>query len=156
MKLFQLELITPESTIFTGDVTSVRVPVDGGSIGILANHAPLIATLDAGPMKVTLPSGEPRFYAIGGGFVEVADNVARVLADVGERVDEIDEERARLAEQRARERLKERAADLDLERAEGALERAMARLQAVALARRFSMGGARERYEAGHGAPPPP
>src|SRR6478672_5457228 len=111
MKTFQLEIISPEKTLFSGAVTSVVVPATDGKMGILANHAQLIASLEAGPMKVVAADGTTTIYAIGGGFVEVGDNLARVIADVGERADEIDEERAREAEERARQRLKERIPD---------------------------------------------
>ena len=144
MKTFKLEIITPEQVIFDGPVTSIVVPATGGKLGVLANHAPLISSLEPGPMKVVAPDGTIAIYAIGGGFVEVANNQARVVADVGERADEIDEERARVAEQRARERLRERAADIDIVRAEAALARALARIQALGALNGIKPG-ARER-----------
>jgi F-type H+-transporting ATPase subunit epsilon len=145
MKTFQLEIITPERTIFQGPVTSLVVPATEGKTGILANHAPLIASLEAGPMKVVAADGSVTIYAIGGGFVEVADNVAKVIADVGEPADAIDEERARKAEERARARLSEKRPDLDLVRAEAALARALARIQALG-ALRGVKPGMRERH----------
>ena len=52
MKTFELEIITPEKAIFKGTVSSIVVPATDGKIGILANHAKLIASLDPGPVKV--------------------------------------------------------------------------------------------------------
>lgn len=152
MKPFQLEIITPERTVLRVDVTSIVAPAATGKIGVLANHAPLVASLDAGPLKVTMADGSTRIFALGGGFLEVAANEARILADSGEPADEIDEERARKAEERARRRLKERAQDLDLARAEAALSRAVARTKAVRDLRGYGTGGARERHHAGGGA----
>jgi F-type H+-transporting ATPase subunit epsilon len=131
MKTFQLEIITPEKTIFKGEVTSLVVPATEGKMGILANHAPRISSLEAGPMKVVGADGSISIFAIGGGFVEVADNKARIIADVGEAAEEIDEERAKEAEKRARDRLKGTAPDMDIARAEIALARALARIQAL-------------------------
>ena len=130
MKSLSLKIITPEKTVFSGPVSSMTVPAVDGGIGILPGHAPLVTALDTGRASVTGADGKVTWYAISGGFLEVADNEVRVLADVGEPGDEIDEERARKAEQRARERLRERkAADFDLARAEAALARAVTRLR---------------------------
>jgi F-type H+-transporting ATPase subunit epsilon len=153
VKTFQLEIITPERTILKTDVASLVVQATGGKMGVLAHHAPIVASLEPGPLKVTLPDGSVHLYALGGGFIEVAHDVARVLADSGERADEIDEERARRAEQRARQRLEEGPADLDVARAEAALARALVRLKAAKEAPGYSMGGARERFQTGAGAP---
>jgi F-type H+-transporting ATPase subunit epsilon len=149
MKTFQLEIITPERTIFSGPVSSIVVPATEGKMGILANHAPLLSSLDAGPMTVVGEDGVATVYAVGGGFVEVADNQARVVADVGERAEEIDEERARKAEERARQRMREHQPDMDLVRAEAALARALARIQALGATRGLRMQGARGRAQAG-------
>ena len=153
MKPFQLEIISPERTVFSGPVASVVVPATGGKMGILANHAAIIASLDPGPMKVVAEDGTPSIYAIGGGFVEAANNVVRVIADVAEEADEIDEKRAKEAEERARARLKERRPDMDLVRAEAALARALARIQALGAMRGLKLSGARERKQAGGGVP---
>jgi F-type H+-transporting ATPase subunit epsilon len=153
MKPFQLEIITPERTVFSGAVGSLVVPATGGKMGVLANHAPIVASLEPGPMKVVLPDGSVEIFALGGGFIEVADNQARIVADAGEKADEIDEERARKAEERARQRLRERAPDMDLVRAEAALARALARIQALGATRGLRMPGARERHQAGGGVP---
>jgi F-type H+-transporting ATPase subunit epsilon len=153
VKTFQFEIITPERTIFSGPVASVVVPATGGKMGILANHAPLVASLDAGPMKVTLPDGAVMVFALGGGFVEVGGNEARVVADVGEKAEDIDEERARRAEERARKRIREAAPDMDLVRAEAALARALARIQALGALKGLPMARGRERFQAGGGAP---
>jgi F-type H+-transporting ATPase subunit epsilon len=145
VKPFQLEIITPEKTIFAGSVGALVVPATGGSMGILANHAPLIASLDPGVVKVTGADGALQVLAIGGGFVEVAANHARIVADVAERAEDIDEERARSAEERARRRIKEAIPDMDLVRAEAALARALARIQALGALRGLPMGRGRER-----------
>jgi F-type H+-transporting ATPase subunit epsilon len=104
-------------------------------------------------MKVVASDGSVQFYAVGGGFVEVGANQVRIIADVGEKADQIDEERAREAESRARQRIKENLPDMDLVRAEAALARALARIQALGAMRGLSMGTGRERHRAGGGVP---
>jgi F-type H+-transporting ATPase subunit epsilon len=140
MKTFELEIITPERTIFKGAVTSVVVPATEGKMGILANHAHLVSSLEPGPMKVVGADGAVSIFAIGGGFVEVSDNHAKIIADVGEAADEIDEARAKDAEERARQRLRDRTPDMDIVRAEAALARAMARIQALGALRGMKAG----------------
>ncbi len=137
MKEFKLRIVTPERTIFEGDVTSVTVPGSKGSMGILYNHAPLVSSLETGEVVVHFPDGKSQVFVVSGGFVEVANNDVRVLADVGEPASEIDEARAREAAERAKQRIRERKeAEFDLARAEAALSRAMARLR---VAQRYKM-----------------
>jgi F-type H+-transporting ATPase subunit epsilon len=150
VKTFNLEIITPERTIFTGPVSSLVVPATGGKMGVLANHAPLVASLEAGVMKVVAPDGGVQLFAIGGGFLEVGNNDAKVVADVGERAEDIDEQRAKEAEERARERLKEQKADIDIVRAEAALARALARIQALGALKGLRRSP-RENYQSGGG-----
>ncbi len=131
MKVFRLEVITPERTVFDGDVQSVTLPAEDGAMSVLAGHAPLVATLEIGPAKVVKADGTKSWLMLGDGFVEVTHNHVRVLADVGEPEDTIDLKRAEESERRARERLKSKAGDLDLVRAEAALARALVRKKIV-------------------------
>lgn len=128
MKTFRLEVITPDRAVYDGQVASVTVPTEGGAIGILYNHAPLVSTLSVGVLTVNEAGGGTTYLMVGEGFVEIRNNHVRVLAEVGEREDQIDVERAAEAEKRARERLKARKdADFDLVRVEAALARALMR-----------------------------
>jgi F-type H+-transporting ATPase subunit epsilon len=127
-KPFRLQVVTPDRTVYDESVVSVTVPAEGGRLGILANHAPLIAVLDIGEVDIVEADGDKRMLMTGHGFLEVKDNHVRILARVGERDDEIDLERAESAEKRARERLKaQRGTGVDLARAEAARARAVVR-----------------------------
>jgi len=126
---FRLEIVTPERIVLQQDAVSVVVPGAEGSLGILANHAPLMAELTVGELQMRDPSGNDERLAISGGFMEVADNTVRVLADTAERAGEIDVRRAEEAVARARERLSAAEANIDLIRAEIALKRAVNRLR---------------------------
>ena len=76
-----LEIITPEQTLFTGEVTLVQLPGIDGSFEILNNHAPLISVLAAGKVKVEDAQKQTRFFDIKGGVVEVLHNKVLVLAE---------------------------------------------------------------------------
>jgi F-type H+-transporting ATPase subunit epsilon len=75
-----LEIVTPDQTIFSGEIRLIRLPGSKGSFAILRNHAPIISTLDEGSIKIITNSGEEIFYDITGGVVEAADNEVIVLA----------------------------------------------------------------------------
>jgi F-type H+-transporting ATPase subunit epsilon len=76
-----LEIITPEKKVYSGEVESIRLPGAEGSFGILNNHAPLIATLKQGTVKVTDASKKIENFVINGGVVEVLHNKITVLAE---------------------------------------------------------------------------
>ncbi|HEY8449022.1 MAG TPA: F0F1 ATP synthase subunit epsilon, partial [Bacillota bacterium] len=115
------------------DVQSIVLPGVDGFFGVLRNHAPLVAALRTGPL-VYRKDGVRHRLAIAGGFFEIADNHAVVLADAAERADEIDVERARRAAERARQRLADRQGEWDFVRARAALERALNRLRVAGAA----------------------
>lgn len=76
-----LEIITPEKKLFSGDVESIKLPGADGSFGVLNNHAPIIATLKKGTVKVTDSKKHVENFEINGGVVEVLKNKVIVLAE---------------------------------------------------------------------------
>jgi F-type H+-transporting ATPase subunit epsilon len=76
-------LITPDATVFEGDADMVVVPAWDGEVGFLPNHAPMMALLGHGVMRVQL-EGVERMFRVEGGFVQVADNVVNVLSERAE------------------------------------------------------------------------
>lgn len=127
---FSLQIVSPEGNVLKEDVEFVILPGGLGELGILPHHAPLISGLDAGVIRFTQNSTVKR-VAITGGFVEVIDNSATVLADTAELSEEIDLTRAVEAKERAMTRLASRSNEIDIRRAEYALRRAAARISAV-------------------------
>ena len=77
-----LEIITPEKTLFKGEVESLNVPGSKGPFTILHNHAPIISTLDKGPVKYIPIGREEELLSIEGGVVEVKKNNIIILADL--------------------------------------------------------------------------
>lgn len=126
---FSLQIVSPEGNVLKEEVEFVVLPGGQGELGILPNHSALIAGLDIGVIRYTLNSIIKR-VAITGGFVEVADNSATVLADTAELSETIDLARAVDAKERAMKRLAARSNEIDLRRAEYALRRAAARINA--------------------------
>ncbi len=76
-----LDIVSPDKSIFSGEVNSVQLPGTAGSFGILNNHAPLISTLKDGKIKTKDTSGKEEFFEIKGGVVEVLNNRVIVLAE---------------------------------------------------------------------------
>lgn len=126
---YTLSVLTPERPVFEKDVVSIIAPGSEGYLGVLAHHAPLITALAPGRLTVIDTAGNVEVYAVSGGFLEVGGNEAILLADTIEAASEIDLERARLAEARARERLKGLRPEIDYGRARSALDRAQNRLR---------------------------
>jgi F-type H+-transporting ATPase subunit epsilon len=77
----KIEIITPDSRIYSGDIRSVRVPGKKGSFQVLKDHAPIISTLDHGPVIISDDQGNEVRYQITGGVIEVKRNRIILLAD---------------------------------------------------------------------------
>jgi F-type H+-transporting ATPase subunit epsilon len=77
----RLEIITPETALYTGEVSLVQLPGIDGSFEILNNHAPLIAVLSAGKIKALDAQKQTQYFEIKGGVVEVLHNKVLVLAE---------------------------------------------------------------------------
>lgn len=126
-----LSIITPERAVLKEAGTeAVVVPVVDGSMGILHNHAPMVANLRVGVLRYK-ENGAYKRIALSGGFMELSNNKITVLADSAEVADSIDVARAQEARKRAEARLRDRADNVDRTRAEAALRRAINRLRAA-------------------------
>ena len=128
-KYFHVEIVTPKRIVFKGEVTSFTAPGFEGGFQVLHNHAPLLASVKIGKVKISVAGGNEFHYAISGGFVEVRENNVILLAETAERTDEIDVERVKSARDRALKRIAEKYPNTDLERAKLALLRALNRLK---------------------------
>lgn len=119
----QVELVSPERILYSGDADMVVCrTVSGGEVAFLTGHAPFLAALDPGVVRVKTAGGDEVVAAVHGGFVEVRDDRVIVLSDVAELAKDIDVSRA--------ERAKSEATGDD-EEAVAARARAEARLNAA-------------------------
>lgn len=128
-----LRVITPDSIVLDTPASSVRIPGVDGQIGILPRHAAMVAALDTGVLRYR-HGGSEHFLFVSDGFAEVRDNTLRLVCEAGDVAEEIDVERAKAAEKRARERLEHHEGSVDVLRAQAALQRALLRLQVAELA----------------------
>ncbi len=127
MTELNVEIVTPDGIVFTGEVTACTAPGVKGQFQILTGHAPFLANLQIGEIKVEKHDGS-RIIATSGGFLEVKDNIISIIVESAEFADDIDVARAKEAEGRARKRLEDKG-DIDLIRADFALLRALNRLK---------------------------
>ncbi len=119
-----VEIVAPDTNAFRGEATSFRAPGVEGSFEVLYTHAPMIAVTGVGPVAITTTTGETVAFATSGGFVEVLANRVIMLTETAEPVGEIDLERAKAAEEAARERIRESQSPEERAEAEAAFERA--------------------------------
>jgi F-type H+-transporting ATPase subunit epsilon len=101
---FNLEIVTPERRVLSVAVDEVRAPGTQGGFGIRQNHEPFMTALEPGRLTY-VEGGSEHHYAVGGGFLQVADNRVIVLADTAESAEAIDVARAKRAFEEAQERL---------------------------------------------------
>ena len=102
---FDVSLVTPEGAAYEGDAEMIVVPGAAGEIGVLARHAPLVATLKAGSTRVHVSEGDVQEYATGPGFFKVELDRAIALVDHAVLASEIDDAQARAQLEEARAEL---------------------------------------------------
>jgi len=77
----KIEIITPDKRIYDGEIKSVRVPGKKGSFQVLKDHAPIVSTLENGPVRIVDEDNNEIVYEISGGVIEVKANQIILLAD---------------------------------------------------------------------------
>lgn len=128
-KTFQLEVVTPDRTIFSEAVRWVVVPGESGDFQVLPGHTPLLASLGIGLLTADTEKGR-HYLSITGGFCEVMPDRTVILARAAESAKTIDRDRAAAARDRAMQRLSERGTkeSVDVDRAKQARARAENRI----------------------------
>ena len=130
MATIKVDIVSAEQEIFSGEAEMVFAPLATGEVGILPRHAPLLARLRPGEVRVR-NQGEDQFYYVSGGLLEVQPHVVTVLADTALRARDMDEAVAAEAVKRAEEALKNRQSDIDYAKAQSELAEAVARLRVI-------------------------
>ena len=130
MATIQVDIVSAEGEIHSGEATMVFAPAKMGDVGIAPRHAPLLTNLRPGDLRVETPEGDEKFFYVTGGVLEVQPHMVTVLADSAMHGDDLDEEAARVAHEAAEQQLA--AADKKgLEHARLQLVEAAARYRAV-------------------------
>jgi F-type H+-transporting ATPase subunit epsilon len=129
-----LEIVTPERSILHEMVDEVEVPGADGYFGVLPGHAPLLASLQVGQLWYRKGT-EYSYLSVAFGFAEVLPDRVTILAQIAEKAEEIDIERAQNERKRAEADMATKPAELDLERARISMLKALTRLQVANRAR---------------------
>jgi F-type H+-transporting ATPase subunit epsilon len=129
-----LEIVTPDRALVKEEVDEVQLPGSEGYFGVLPGHTPLLSMLQVGELWYRIGQ-EKHYLVIAFGFVEVLPERVTVLAQMAERPQDIDVERAEAAKRRAEERLARPHVDIDFERARIAMMKSLIGLQVAARAR---------------------
>jgi len=128
----KVQVLSPESLVFESEeADEVFLPGGGGDMVVMADHTPLLSSLRIGAIEVRT-AGATRSIAVAGGFFEASPEAVRIIADAAELAESIDVSRAKQAQARAEERLRNVSAkgvEVDVERARAALQRALNRLE---------------------------
>ncbi len=124
-----LDIVTPERLAYSGEVDSVQLPGSEGELGVLPHHAPLIATLGAGELRIR-KGGTEETFAVFGGFLQVLPDKVVVMAESADLAAEIDLERAQEARREAERALESGSHEAaDLAAARATLQQALLRIR---------------------------
>lgn len=132
-KTIKFEIVTPERVVLRREVLQISVPTTTGEITILPDHIPLVSILQSGVIEIILVDKTKEIMSVSGGFIEVMKDKVVILADTAEKADELDEERIKVAQQRAENIKKNAKAVDDVQFADvtAHIEKELARLRAV-------------------------
>ena len=126
-----VDIVSAEEEIHSGSANVVYAPAEMGEVGIYPRHAPLLAQLRPGEVRVETPNGEKLFFFISGGILEVQPHVVTILSDTAIRAKDLDEAQAMEAEQRARKAMEDAKTDVEFAKAKAELAQQMAQLRAI-------------------------
>jgi F-type H+-transporting ATPase subunit epsilon len=128
---FEIEIATPERLLAREQVIRAQIPAKNGYLGVLPDHAPLLSELGIGALTYTMPDDHRFSLAIRGGFLEINNNVVRVLTDFAEKGQEIDVTQAEKDLKHAQEAVINPALGIDIAAALIAVRHAQARIDAA-------------------------
>ncbi len=126
-----VDIVSAEGDIYSGEANWVFAPGRLGELGIAPRHAPLLTELKPGEVRVETTDGEEMFFYVTGGVLEVQPHLVTVLADSALRGEDLDEEAALSAREKAREVLAGRSDEIDIAQAQAELVEAEARYRAA-------------------------
>lgn len=132
MSTIQVEVVSSEKQLYSGEAAMVIAPGLSGELGIMPQHAPLLTQIKPGVLKINQSDGTEELLYVAGGVLEVQPHKVTVLADVAERSEDLDEKRAEEARRAAEEKMQgSTAGGMDYAQAQAELARAVAQLQAI-------------------------
>ena len=126
-----VDIVSAERAIFSGTAEMVFAPALRGEVGIAPRHAPLLSPLKPGVVRVQVPGGGEESFYVSGGILEVQPHVVTVLSDTALRGEDIDEQAAEAAKQRAEQAIRGEKTELSYTEAHAQLAEALAQLEMV-------------------------
>jgi F-type H+-transporting ATPase subunit epsilon len=136
MSTIQVEIVSAEESIFSGEAHMVYAPAVMGEVGIAPRHTPLISPLKPGEVRLDMGDGKEEFFFVSGGILEVQPHVVTVLSDTAIRAHDLDEAEAMEAQKRAEAALADQRSDMDIAKAKAELAAAAAQIAAIKKLRR--------------------
>jgi F-type H+-transporting ATPase subunit epsilon len=137
MATLQVDVVSAEEKIFSGEAKFVALPGENGELGILPRHTPLITRIRPGAVRIErADNGEEEFIFVAGGILEVQPGTVTVLADTAIRGKDLDEAKAAEAKQLAEEAMKNANSDIDFAKAQGEFAAMAAQIAALRKFRR--------------------
>ena len=131
MATLQVDVVSAEESIFSGVAKFVALPGEGGELGILPRHTPLITRIRPGAVRIEKLDGEEEFVFVAGGILEVQPGKVTVLADTAIRGKDLDEAKATEAKKLAEEAMKNAKSDIDFAKAQGEFAAMAAQIAAL-------------------------
>ena len=136
MSTMQVDIVSAEREIFTGEAEMLFAPASLGEVGILPGHAAMLSQLRPGEVRLQLKGGEVQAFYISGGMLEVQPRAVTVLSDTAVRAHDLDEAAVLKAKQEAEEALSDRSGQIDFAKAQAELAELAAQLQTIQRLRR--------------------
>ena len=130
-KTLQVDIVSAEQQIFSGEAEMVIAPGEGGELGILPQHTPMLTRIKPGTVRIQNGGKDDEVIYVSGGMMEVQPDRVTVLADTSVRAHDLDEAKAMEAERTAREALTNRTGALEVAQAQAELAQAAAQLSAI-------------------------
>ena len=130
-KKIHVDIVSAEQEIFSGEAEMVIAPGEGGELGILAEHTPLLSRIKPGVIRIRNDDKDDEIIYVSGGMMEVQPDRVTVLADTSLRAHDLDEAKAMEAERLAREAITNRSDKMEVAQAQAELAAAAAQISAI-------------------------
>lgn len=131
-KTLHVDIVSAEASIYSGEASMLIAPGEGGELGILPEHMPLLTRIKPGTVRIQpAAGGEEEVIYVSGGMMEVQPDRVTVLADTSVRAHDLDEAKAMEAERLAKEALSDRSGAIDHAKAQIELAQAVAQIAAI-------------------------
>ena len=130
-KTLQVDIVSAEQEIYSGAADMVIAPGEGGELGILPEHVPLLARVKPGTVRIKVPGAAEEVIYVSGGMIEVQPDRVTILADSSVRAHDLDEAKAMEAERLAKEAIANNTGSIEIAKAQAELAEAAAQISAI-------------------------